>query len=205
MTIIERFWKKTRRGRNGCIIWTGARAQGYGVFAPKGKKTVRAHRWLLEQVVGPLPRRFDAMHSCDNRPCVALQHLSPGTRKANMVDAAGKGRMPRGVQIPSSKLTAKQIKAIRDARARGATFTELAAAWRISIGHVHRIVTGKSWRHAKGPTKAGKKQAPTLRDRVHEIRALARAGETQGAIAKKLGIGQASVSRILTGKRWADV
>lgn len=145
-TLIERFWSKTK-SVGGCILWTGATTEGYGTFAPKGTRTERAHRWLYQQVSGPLPPKIDVMHSCDTRLCVALQHLSPGTRKMNMVDAANKGRMPRGELSTASKLTARQVKTIRRRNAAGESLGKLAKFYRVGVPCIHKIVQRKNWKH----------------------------------------------------------
>jgi DNA-binding transcriptional regulator YiaG len=160
---IERFWAKTKR-EGACLVWTGALGKwdGYGIFRAyrpgrklaNGKRlssgvTVRAHRFIYERVFGKLPRKIEVMHSCDNRRCVALQHLSPGSHQFNLLDAANKGRTPQGGRNGQAKLTARQIKAIRRQRAAGLTQAEVAKRFRISQGHVSDIVTSKRWAHLK--------------------------------------------------------
>jgi hypothetical protein len=77
----------------GCIEWTGAiENSGYAAFKMGGKK-IGAHRAALLLRGIKIPRGMDVMHSCDNRKCVSLDHLSLGTRSENMADAAYKGRL----------------------------------------------------------------------------------------------------------------
>lgn len=96
---IERFWKKTVVGANGCIEWAAYKAtNGYGIVVegPRGKqRKIPAHRWIYEQSLGPIPRwpKRVVAHSCDNKVCVALQHLEATSQRANILDAAGKNRM----------------------------------------------------------------------------------------------------------------
>ena len=146
-TPIERFWAKTKVGDGGCVLWTAATTEGYGVFCETGTKAKRAHRWLYQHVLGPLPPKIDVMHSCDTRLCIALQHLSPGSRKANMVDAANKGRMPKGEASVAAKLTAKQVLKIRQRNAEGESLGKLAKRYRIGIPCIHKIVQRKRWKH----------------------------------------------------------
>lgn len=98
MTDAENFWTYTRVDGD-CIVWTGAKAgKGYGRFYPQGSGRggqVYAHRWILTQIIGPLPSRVPVMHSCDNAGCVKLQHLSPGSTKLNNRDAHAKGHTKR--------------------------------------------------------------------------------------------------------------
>jgi hypothetical protein len=49
---------------------------GYGTkYRPSDRKQVRAHRWIWEQVVGPIPDGIEIHHRCENRACVRPDHL----------------------------------------------------------------------------------------------------------------------------------
>jgi hypothetical protein len=77
-----------------CREWQGARtAGGYGERKIDGKMTY-VHRWVWEQVYGPIPPGSHVMHSCDNPPCFLLAHLSLGTAATNGRDASAKRRFP---------------------------------------------------------------------------------------------------------------
>lgn len=90
-----RFMQKTRELSNGCLEWTAALDQGYGVFSiPRQDKpsvftTIRAHRWLWQQEHGLLPRHIDLDHyrwpqdGCIGRACV--RHVRPATRQENLL------------------------------------------------------------------------------------------------------------------------
>lgn len=74
----ENFWKKVDK-TDSCWNWTGAKHNGYGQFtvswSPTNKnpwqcKTVRAHRWAYEQLIGPIPEELTIDHECENRACV---------------------------------------------------------------------------------------------------------------------------------------
>lgn len=155
LTVMERFWRKTRV-EGDCIVWIGAKTHGYGVFAPIGTKTYQTHRWLYQQALGELPSNVDVMHSCDNRPCVRLQHLSSGSRQANMQDASAKGRTCRGEARANAKLTEAQVVELRERHAAGESLAVLAAVFDLGVMVVHRIVTGQSWAHAGGPIRPKK-------------------------------------------------
>lgn len=73
---IERFNQKIHPEPNtGCWLWTGATfPRGYAAFKVAGR-SVRAHRWAYEQVHGPIPEEFDAMHRCGATSCVNPDHL----------------------------------------------------------------------------------------------------------------------------------
>lgn len=80
---------------DGCWLWTGARfASGYGSFND-GTRTVRAHRFVYEWLVGPIPDGMQLDHTCHNdsgcgggpsclhRRCVRPAHLEPVTHLEN--------------------------------------------------------------------------------------------------------------------------
>src|SRR5688500_6772566 len=85
-TPLDRFFDKVDGG--DCWLWTGALDRGYGKFFPAGK-TVRAHRWLFEQLVGPVPDGMDLDHLCRVRACVNPDHLQPVSRRVNLNRGAG--------------------------------------------------------------------------------------------------------------------
>lgn len=76
---------------NGCWLWTGARtrAGGYGQLRVK-TGLVLAHRWMYEQVRGPIPQGLTIDHLCRNRTCVNPDHLEPVTIRENILRGAGR-------------------------------------------------------------------------------------------------------------------
>jgi hypothetical protein len=97
-TPLERFMRTTERRDDGCLAYTGTpRSDGYGAFWTKETGTVLAHKWLWEQINGPVPEGMTLDHECHNeaaargecrggnacphRACTDLSHLavkSPG-------------------------------------------------------------------------------------------------------------------------------
>lgn len=154
----DRFWRKVDRapgqGPNGdCWEWTACRLpSGYGRFAI-GPTTYNAHRvaYDLSYPDDPLGSRL-VMHSCDNPPCCRGEHLSAGTYRDNMQDAAKKGRMARlvGEFNGRYRLAAPLRTEVRAAYASGKwTQAELATLYGIAQATVSRMV-----RH-KGGGKSG--------------------------------------------------
>lgn len=94
-----------------CWLWLAARDRnGYGKFqyGPKGGQThVRAHRWIVEHLRGPIPLGMVVMHTCDNPPCVNPAHLIIGTPLQNNDDKVAKGRHAKlwGTPLKRSRQT----------------------------------------------------------------------------------------------------
>lgn len=86
-TTKERLAKWTRLPNgNGCMYWTGARSDtGYGSLRHLGR-SAGAHVVAYVHAHGPLPPGCLVRHTCDNRGCVAPDHLIPGTYTDNLND-----------------------------------------------------------------------------------------------------------------------
>lgn len=121
MKIEDRFMAKISKHPYGCWIWTAAisKAVGYGRFGMVGGVDY-AHRASWRLFRGDIPSGMYVCHRCDVRACVNPNHLFLGSQKANMRDAAEKGRL----RIPAAnyasdethqvaKLTNEQVRAIR--------------------------------------------------------------------------------------------
>lgn len=81
----------------GCMVWSGSLRDGYGQFRV-GKTVASAHRVAYELWNGSIPEPEDAYgtvirHTCDNRVCVAPDHLVSGTQMDNIHDAIDRERM----------------------------------------------------------------------------------------------------------------
>lgn len=85
---VARFWSKVQKG-DGCWEWNASREKaGYGSFR-LGERTVKAHRYAYELVVGPIPEGLHLDHLCRNRGCVNPDHLEPVTHRTNVLRGAG--------------------------------------------------------------------------------------------------------------------
>jgi hypothetical protein len=77
---------------NDCWRWTGSPSRGYGRIKVN-QRAIQAHRWVYEQLVGPIPQGLELDHLCRVRHCVNPDHLEPVTRKVNL--ARGQSRFSR--------------------------------------------------------------------------------------------------------------
>ena len=75
-----------------CIEWQGKRDKdGYGRVEVNGRE-IAAHRVAWAKENGLIPAGLLVLHSCDNPPCINIDHLRLGTHKDNMADMVARGR-----------------------------------------------------------------------------------------------------------------
>lgn len=87
-----RFMRKVQvNEETGCWDWIGGTSRGYAMFGLAAQKTVRAARWIYEQVIGPIPDGLTIDHECDRPICVNPEHLRPKTLQANIMRSSGLG------------------------------------------------------------------------------------------------------------------
>lgn len=131
-----------------CVIHPGrpGKRDGY-VRVSRGL----AHRVAWIDAHGPIPDGLVVMHSCDNRRCVNLEHLSLGTQADNIHDAQRKGRLVGNIKAagelnPSARLTSVHVAVIRQRyQAGGWSQRQLAREFGVGQSQIHRIVNGESW------------------------------------------------------------
>jgi hypothetical protein len=92
----ERFWAKVDKhgplparqpSLGECWLWKAAlTGAGYGKFRTSATRTVRAHRWSYERLVGVVPPATpDLDHLCEVPACVNPAHLRPTTPAKNVL------------------------------------------------------------------------------------------------------------------------
>jgi hypothetical protein len=81
-TAEERFWLKVTKTEQ-CWLWTASTQRGYGAFAVRAGKLIRAHRFSYELLVGPIPEGLVIDHLCRVRACVNPAHMEVVTMGEN--------------------------------------------------------------------------------------------------------------------------
>ncbi len=142
----ERFWSYVTKTPK-CWEWTGVlNRKGYGQFTI-GSRVILAHRYSYLNAYGNLGD-LCVCHHCDNPKCVNPEHLFLDTRVKNNEDCANKGRVVKGSQVGSAKLTEQDVVAIREKYARGGVLQRvLAAEYGVCQQVISKILTRQGWKH----------------------------------------------------------
>lgn len=136
----------------GCWVWiAGSTRTGYGRHYVNGT-TVYAHRHAYELWIGPIPNGLYVLHKCDNPSCVNPQHLFVGSHLDNVADMIAKGRNSgnhKGVGEANgrSKLSAPEVKSIRQRYKNGESQTALSREFDLGVTAINKVVTYKTWKH----------------------------------------------------------
>lgn len=81
---LDRFTDKFEVIDSGCWLWTGGlNSAGYPKFFINGGYQY-AHRWIYEQLVGPIPDRHEIDHLCFEPRCVHPDHHEAVTKAENL-------------------------------------------------------------------------------------------------------------------------
>ncbi len=158
---------------SGCWLWTGGvKSDGYGSARTYGaRRSVLAHRFMYELLVGPIPDGLELDHVCRVRSCVNPDHLDIVTHAENIA------RKPIPASCPSGH---------RRFSVRG--------------GKRHCLDCGRarnklSYR-AKNPVQVRRGREWLADDERAAIRELIRQGKTHSQIAPLVGVSIATISRV---------
>lgn len=140
---IVRFEAKIDKNKNGCWIFKQTEPKdGYGIFwVTEINSYVRAHRFSFEIYKNlKIPKGKQALHKCDNPPCVNPEHLWLGSHKENMADKAMKFRV-------KSKLNKEKVLEARRMRKLGMTYKKIAEELGSKESTVYHAINKTYWRH----------------------------------------------------------
>ena len=122
---------------------------GYGIHKALGKR-IRAHRYLMEHILGKDISGKVVMHKCDNTRCCNPEHLVAGMHVDNVRDKVSKNRQALGEKNGQSKLTEKSVLEMRQKYAtRKFTYKQLGEEYGVCVDTVKKAVRGIYWRHVK--------------------------------------------------------
>ena len=134
----------SRPAENGCRNWLGRKSLDGRGKLNFNQKTFSAPRLAFEAWCGPIPAGKCVCHTCDNPSCVNPDHLFLGTDADNAADKIAKGRQPRGVEIPTAKLTERLVKEIR---ASSEPSRALARKYCVDHKTLRQVRARRTWRH----------------------------------------------------------
>lgn len=129
------------------IIAPYVRSTGYHtVRLGKGghKRSVYIHRLVATAFIGPCPAKHEVCHRDGDKSNNIVGNLYWGTRKQNIADNLRMGKHPLGEAHGMSKLTAKQVLAIREDFRKP---EEVASDYGVSLSMVKRIRRRVNWKH----------------------------------------------------------
>ncbi len=219
------FFQKTKRATSGpliggvrCLEWTGGRFEkGYGAISVGGKAR-RAHRFAYATFKGPIPEGMKVCHKCDNPPCAEVAHLFLGSDADNLADMTAKGRryISRGEEMGTSKLSEREVVAIREAYRDGHSQAKVAKRFGVSQAVVGGIARGELWSHVGGPLspnnrmrRARGSSSPNAKltdDQVRDIRLrYAAGGISQTVLGAEYGVVHTVVGKIVRREMWRHV
>lgn len=144
----ERFWSRVKKGlTTDCWEWQGAVDNN----THYGQLTYQQKHWLAHRLVwfwefGRMPQGV-VRHSCNNRICVNILHLSEGTHADNARDMVEADRQAKGEKNARAKLTEAQVVSIISFVKHGADRVELAEKFSVTLSQINRIASGESWKH----------------------------------------------------------
>lgn len=145
-----RFWSHVSRRGDGCWEFS-ANHEGYRNFYVRGGRAAplvkKAHQVSFALSFGPVTNEI--LHSCDNKKCARPDHLPVGSHQSNIDDKLRKGRQTRGSSHGTSKLDEATVGSIRCLLASGRHQDDVAKLFGVSQADIHKIATGKTWRHVK--------------------------------------------------------
>jgi hypothetical protein len=148
-----RFWSKVAIADTGCWLWMAATTSaGYGNYGVRAGIVICAHRHVMTQMHGPIPKGLFVCHRCDVKRCVNPDHLFLGTPADNVADKVAKGRAPSGEDNPGRKTTWDDVRAIRERYAVGdISQKRLGTDYGLSQSVIGDIVLGRAWRITELP------------------------------------------------------
>ena len=165
----------------------------------------RVHVLVLEAFVGPRPEGLWGLHR-DGNPANNLPgNLYWGTPTENVADARRHGTLPQGSRVHLSKLDEGQVKEIQSLLADGTPRAEIARRFGVRPSTITFIAKGETWKHVAADRPAAPsahRHGKLSEEDIATVLRLRDEGESQRSIARRFGVNQAAISRLLNGKSY---
>lgn len=202
-----RFWSKVNKdgpipdqsipsyaGLGPCWLWTSATGRrGYGVFSLRCKQR-RAQRVAFTIANGSFEPSLWVLHKCDNELCVNPSHLFLGNCQDNEADKCAKDRQAKGMH--------QGMNTHPETRTKGEAHWSRLHPENRPFGIRNGAAT-KPHMIRRGEQHGMAVLTPA---EVLEIRALYADGNVgQCVLARRFGVGQGAISRIVLRKSWAHL
>lgn len=120
--------------------WVGLRKDGR-------THKLYVHRAVLEAFVGPCPEGMECCHNDGNPQNNRVENLRWGTRQDNVDDQSLHGVTSRGERNGHARLSAEDVRAIREAYSQGIQQPELARRYGVAQTTISHVVLRETWRH----------------------------------------------------------
>lgn len=191
-----------------CWLFQGSKDKdGYGWLM--GLNERKSHRVALTLKLGrAIGTDLEALHTCDNPPCVNPDHLYEGTEDDNRRDM----RLRERYQLCGARGERNGIFSFspEERRARAAKAAEASkgdAHW--TRQHPERVRRGDaSWARCNPDKVVKGEQHPRAKltaDLVREIRRQHAEGDGGAAISASMGLARSLVYQVLSGRTWKHV
>lgn len=191
---------------NGCIIFQGGKdGKGYGKYFTKDRKQATVSRAVLAAKVGyTLPENIDSCHTCDNPSCINPEHLWPGNRSQNLLDASNKGRTQgKSHPLSNAKLDWVTVREIRLKLEAGRAMKDLAVEYSVNRKTIHDIKYHLTWKEEDAviptQTMGGYKERKLSWEQAQEIRDRVNRGDRISDIARDFVVSRRVIYDIKNG------
>ena len=116
------------------------------LYRNRKKHRCSIHRLVMLVFVGPCPKGREVCHNDGDKTNNHINNLRYDTHLANMRDFIRSGHRPG----TKGKLSDTQVKWMRNARANGATFSDLGKQFQMDDGWIADICRGRAYKDAPG-------------------------------------------------------
>lgn len=144
--------KGGRGAQPGRILKPKPHRHGYAVFdlsiEDKVTRMTAAHALALAFHGEPPPGRYQAAHGNGDPTADTIANVRWATPKENADDADRHGRRRRGRRHQNSKLTERDVLAMRELREAGVTYRALSSMFGVSVSNAFEACAGnRQWSH----------------------------------------------------------